>query len=207
MRAVIILALTVLAGVSAFAATTSQYTLPDGTILDIKAQSAVWSGQKTKCTLSGGAHLSASNKAAATSVDAKANKIVVVVYRNTDEQKAAGAKDGIKSIELTGSPKVEFVAPEAVNDPITGKKTGMVITKTHASADSITYAGSTGIADLIGSVEINANDPSRSPEPMIATGDRAAINVQHLPTQEDFDFRLENAEIHIVPTLEQTGKK
>ncbi len=166
----------------ALAATTTS-RLGDGRTLVVSA--AVIDGigiSSTKLVLTGKAHVKLFDKAAGSTLDASADKIVVLIgAASKDRTKAISS---IRSAELVGSPQIVH----ETKDPDTGRQM-----KTTATSTTVSYDGSTETVYLKGSVKITNENPSLFDGPAEMTGDEASIRVSSNLGPEDTRFRISSS--------------
>jgi lipopolysaccharide export system protein LptA len=171
---------------------------PSGNTIVISAVEIEGIGS-TKLVLKGKARVKSFDKKTNTTLDAAADKIVVMLLTATD-----GARNIIKAAELTGSPKIVYTSI----DSSTGKPVTTTATSTNA-----TYDGVQQIAFLKGNVRIENENLALFEGPAVLTGDEATINLKPSLGSEEVRFRIKSeppgvSTIQVVPkSKEETQKK
>lgn len=164
------------AGGSAGAAT---YRSPDGSIVLEAAQISYSPG---KVTGSGKVHVTSTDKAAGTNLEADASKIVVTFASPLSGKRGLGV-GLIKEAQLAGPVRLVYAA----NQP------GGVRTATTATCDGATFSGAQQLAHLDGNVRIVHDDPSLFDQPAVMTGDKATVNLKSVLGPDEVRFRIESS--------------
>lgn len=150
---------------------------PSGNTIVISAVEIEGIGS-TKLVLKGKAHVKSFDKTTNTTLDAAADKIVVMLLTATD-----GARNIIKAAELTGSPKIVYTSIDS--------STGKPVTTT-ATSTTATYDGVQQVAFLKGNVRIENENPALFEGPAVLTGDEATINLKSSLGSEEVRFRIKS---------------
>ena len=149
--------------------------LSDGKLL---IEGKTLEGSDNKLVAIGKAHVRSHDPIAKTTLDAYAEKIVVIIA------KVPKGKTGspVKSANLTGPVKMVYVAVDSAG----------VTSKTIATADSADFDGTANVAHLVGNVKITNENPALFSEPAVMCGDRATVNLAPNVGPDDVRFRLES---------------
>lgn len=162
-------------------AATSTSKLSDGRTLVVSASAIDGIGPgSTKLVLTGKAHVKMFEKSGGASVDASADKIVAMLGASA----VGSMSGGIKSAELTGSPRVVYEIP----DPQTGRPV-----RTVATSNSASYDGATETLTLRGNVKITNENPLLFQGPAEMTGDLATISLSNKLGPEDTRFSISSS--------------
>lgn len=169
----------------------TKYGTTDGTFL-LEAKTV--EGSDNKMIATGKAHVRSYDPATKRTLDAYAEKMVVV------RCKPVKGKPGsmIQSAELTGPVKMVYIMVDANG----------VTTKTVATADSADFDGVTSVAHLVGNVKITNENPALFALPAVMSGDKATVNLSPNLGPEDVRFRVESApgvsSITVTPNAKET---
>lgn len=166
------------------------------TVVTFKAKDA---DAPAKVIFTGDVHFWSANKVAKTAIDIRSSKMTV--------QTASGAKTHATGLDLVKS--ADFVGP--VKIVYSSVATDGTPTKTTAEADNATYDGATKLVHLVGNVKITQEDRSQYEEPVVATGDKATVNLKQELGADEFRFRMESSpglsKIEVTPAQKEPKNK
>ena len=168
-----------LLSVCCFAADAATYKSPDGKII---LSASTIDITQSRLAAKGKAHIEVAKAVAATSFNASADAITVMLFTDTDQKKKRVGLDAIKSAQMTGFVEVIYVRTEAD-----------AVVKTTSSAQEAVYDGAEQIVKLSGQVKVTHHDPNMFTQPAVLTGDKATVNVKSDLGPEDFRFRIESS--------------
>lgn len=161
----------------------ASYKSPDGSLtlsartIDVNSDRLIAVGK---------AHVHRADAVNKTTLDAEADKIVVVVASTPGGKavkKSPVGKTAIKSADLTGTVKLVYRAVDA--NGVTSKIT--------ATSDNADFDGATNLAHLVGNVKITNENPALFAEPAVMAGDKATVNLTPNPGPDQFRFRVESS--------------
>lgn len=158
------------------------YKSTDGT-LTLNARTI--EGTESKLVAMGKAHVHSSDPVAKTTLEADAEKIVVILGTAKDKKAAKGVVAGtsISRADLSGPVKMVYMFHD----------TNGGLAKVTATADNADFDGATNLAHLVGDVKIVSENPSLFSEPAVMAGDKATVNLTPNPGPDAFRFRVESS--------------
>jgi lipopolysaccharide export system protein LptA len=141
-------------------------------------------GTDLRLVATGKAHVWRHDPIAKTSLEASAERIVVIIAPSKDGKVAKGtAAASIKTANLFGPVTMIYLGPDSSGNP----------TKITACADNADFDGATSLAHLVGNVKLTSENPALFSEPAVMSGDKATVNVCPNVGPDGFRFRVESS--------------
>lgn len=149
------------------------------------------SGKNFTVTATGNVYVKASNTADRTFIELNTKAIKMLIKQSSS--RSISGLDLVEKADFTGPVSLTYTTADNIKR-----------TTTNASADNMSYNGSTNLLEMNGNVKIHQTDSLGGSA--TAVGNRAFYNTKKILSEEEFRFRIESSpepsRVEIIPPTE-----